>query len=410
MGAAEMHLPSPPADAPRASLVGANISANYVIRQLDARRGLNATRLHFPPGNGVPLDPISARRSGMLGVAPQINAGFQNLRFAQNGAAELRAVLVAMRRVDIAHPIVHDPVSGPDQEDAAELHSVQLIFFHHNILRHHFNTGIIEHNSEVAERIILRWTPVETNVAAHRAVMEAVQVDALAVDLFKSIVLVAGLLDISRRIDADGGTAVFDVDQLNRESNTRAGIALHLDTHGVAHLNGIPADLAELVAQDLSVPIARRHVAGMGPDGVTPDTAERGVRHGKLLHSFFQQNAARGVVAAFGIARSAIFYCNAIDDDILRMADEDSEIRDVYEIDALDGNIVTLFDQNAVVEKNAGESFVGWRQGQWLFEPRAIAVDSEIGKSDAAAAVAREDRAAVKIRCGVERAVIAGNG
>ncbi len=63
-----------------------------------------------------------------------------------------------------------------------------------------------------AERIILRRGAIDAGVAAHRAVVEAIQVDAFAVDFFEAVAFVSGLIDVAGRIDANRRSAVFDID------------------------------------------------------------------------------------------------------------------------------------------------------------------------------------------------------
>ena len=71
-------------------------------------------------------------------------------------------------------------------EDPAEFHPVQFVVFDHDVLGPHLDAGVIEHNAEVAERIILGRPAIDAGIAAHCAVVKAVQVDAFAVDLFES--------------------------------------------------------------------------------------------------------------------------------------------------------------------------------------------------------------------------------
>ena len=135
-------------------------------------------------------------------------------------------------------------------------------------------------------------------------------------------------------------------------------LSVHFNGNRMAHLNGIAADLAELVAQDLSVTV-RGCRAGVRPDPVAANVAEGRIGNTELLGSFFQQNSAGGIVAPFGVARSAVLHRYVIDGDIFGMADERGEAGNIGEIDMIDGNAVGLFDENAVVREYAGESFVG---------------------------------------------------
>src|SRR5580704_8836490 len=134
------------------SLIGAGVSLDGIVGELDAGSGLDAAGAHSPTRDRVALDHILARRRGMLSVAAQVDPCLQYLRLAQRRAAELGAILVAMRRVDVAQAIPQDAVPTADQEDAAELHAVQLVVLDHNVARLHVDVRVIKDDAEVAER------------------------------------------------------------------------------------------------------------------------------------------------------------------------------------------------------------------------------------------------------------------
>src|SRR5271154_626514 len=101
----------------------------------------------------------------MFRVAPKVDAGFENLLFAENRTAELKAVLVAVSSIGVEHSITQDFVSRADQEDTAEFHTVEDIVFDHNILRPHLDAGVIKHDAEMPEGIILRRPAIDTGIA-----------------------------------------------------------------------------------------------------------------------------------------------------------------------------------------------------------------------------------------------------
>jgi hypothetical protein len=55
----------------------------------------------------------------------------------------------------------------------------------------------------MTERVILGLSAIDAGVAANRAVMKAVQIDAFPVDFFKAVEVVAGMFDIARGVDRD---------------------------------------------------------------------------------------------------------------------------------------------------------------------------------------------------------------
>src|ERR1700730_11454010 len=109
------------------SLIGTRIVFDGVIRQFHSPRRLDATRLHFPAAYGIAFDHVTARWRGTFRVAPQVDTGFEYIRLAQHGTAELLAVLVTMRGVDVTQPVTQDLVPRANDENPAELHSIELV-------------------------------------------------------------------------------------------------------------------------------------------------------------------------------------------------------------------------------------------------------------------------------------------
>src|ERR1700683_420971 len=271
----------------------------------------------------------------MFRMASQIDAGFQNLLFAQYRAAELLAVFIAMSRVYVEHSIAQDLVAGTDEEDAAKFHAVQLIILNHDILRPHLDAGVVEHNAEMTEWIILGRLAIGASIAAHRAVMKAVQVDAFAVDLFEIVVLVDGLVDVAGGVDAHRSSAVLDIHQVRWESDAAAAITHHVDLSCMAHLNGVASNIEECVLGDLAAAVTGRHITGVGPDRVAADVAKHRIGHGELIGSLFEENPSGGIVSALGIQRSAVTHGNMIELNVTRVVDDDREAGDTGEIQVI---------------------------------------------------------------------------
>ena len=83
---------------------------------------------------------------------------------------------------------------------------------------------------------------------------------------------------------------------------------------GVAHLDGVAADLVEAVARKIAPrAVARRSVERVRPHAVAANVAQVAARHAEIRGAFFQQNAAGRVVPPGRVARSAVGDLHAVD-------------------------------------------------------------------------------------------------
>jgi len=237
----------------------------------------------------------------MLGVASQIDSCFENLSFAQHRAAELRAIFIAVRSVYVDQTIAQYLMPSANQKDAAKLHAIQFVILYDDILRPHLDTRVIEYNAEVPERIILGRPSVGASIASHGAVMKTVQVYAFAVDLVEGVALIDTLIDIASRINANRSSAIFDVHQRHRHPDPAAVISGYIHMRRMAHLNGIAANIEELIVGDLAATVSRRHITRVRPYPIAANAAKRRIDNRKLFCSLFQKNTAGGIVAPFGI-------------------------------------------------------------------------------------------------------------
>ena len=101
--------------------------------------------------------------------------------------------------------------------------------------------------------------------------VESVQVDALAVDLFKAIAQVRRVVHITGRVDGYRNRPVLYVDRHRRESDVRARVVLKAQERCVASLQRVAADPLEAIAGEKSATVARRSVERMGPDAISQD-------------------------------------------------------------------------------------------------------------------------------------------
>src|SRR5262249_6353079 len=139
----------------------------------------------------------------------------------------------------------------------------------------------------------------------------------------------------------------------------------------------------------------------MGPDTITAHVAELGARRTEIVRTFFEQDAAGGVVAAVAVARAAIVDADLVNGDVLRVRHQHGEAGDFPQPYALDPEGVNTFGENSICSRESREWHVGRRQASAGFKGIAVAVDGEIVKLDAGA-VDYDDRAALEIRCSVQ--------
>jgi hypothetical protein len=64
------------------ALISTGIASDRIAGEFYSGRSLDAARLHHPTADYVPLNSIAARRVRTLGVAAEIDTGFENVGFA----------------------------------------------------------------------------------------------------------------------------------------------------------------------------------------------------------------------------------------------------------------------------------------------------------------------------------------
>src|ERR1035438_4107872 len=145
-----------------------------------------------------------------------------------------------------------------------------------------------------------------TRILPHLAIVEAVQADALAVNLSEAIAGVCAMIHLAGRIQRHGVTSALHVHQFPRIPDAPALVVFHFDLAGATYLDGIARQLFEEVERNPSTGVAPRAEQRMRPHAVAPNVAECRTGHAEIAGSFLQQDAARGVVAAASIVRPAV--------------------------------------------------------------------------------------------------------
>jgi len=314
-----------------------------------------------------------------------------------------------MRRIDVAQVIAHNSMACADHENSTELHAVELIVFHQNVLGFHVDVGVVKDDAEVAEGVIFGLAAIDAGISLHAPVVEAVEVDALAIDLFEPVVFVSGALDITGRVDSHGRSASFGVDQRDRESNASPAIAVHFYSGCVADLDRVAAYFRKLIVGDLPALITRRTINRMRPNAVAANVLKPRVGDREIIRAFLQQDAAGCIVATLGVSRAAISNLNMIQQNVSRTIHENREARYVYELDVVGLHAVRFFEQDAIVRENRRERFVGWRDRHRLFQRGSIAVDRKIIKLDPPAILAAKQGATAEAGRSAQGRVISGD-
>ena len=97
-----------------------------------------------------------------------------------------------MREIQCSRWLPRDRVAGADDENAAEESAVNRVAGDSDVARLHVRIAVVHDDAEVAVRIARIDSCVEQVVAADFAIVETVEVETLAVDLFELVVAVNG--------------------------------------------------------------------------------------------------------------------------------------------------------------------------------------------------------------------------
>ena len=109
-----------------------------------------------------------------------------------------------MREIQVQQMIAGDRVSRADNENPAEQRAIDGVAGNADVARLHVRIAVVHDDAEVAVRIIPDAVGIDAGVSADLAIVKAVEVETLAVDLFELILAVDGFVDIPGRVDRDG--------------------------------------------------------------------------------------------------------------------------------------------------------------------------------------------------------------
>ena len=191
-------------------------------------------------------------------------------------------------------------VTRADHEDPTEKRPLDDVIHNPDIPRLHIRIAVVHHDPIVPEPVLFRRPTVDTLVAADLAIVESIQVHALAIDLLEPVADVGAAFHIARGIERRGHGAVLDIHVVHGKADPPAGVPFHPDLRGVPHLQGVAADVLEVVPGEQSAGVARRNVERMRPHPVATDIAKLGAGHAEVRGPFLDQDAARRIVPAGG--------------------------------------------------------------------------------------------------------------
>src|SRR5579862_6572208 len=152
--------------------------------------------------------------------------------------------------------------------------------------------SVVHHDCGATKRICLRALAIGANVFRYDSVVEAVQVNALAVDFLELVARVGGVVDVPSRIDGHGCSLILDIYDIDGITDVDPGVALHLYACGVSDLDGIATDGIELVEREYARVLTGRLEIRMSPQRVTEDVTKRGFAHFEIRSAFFEQNSS----------------------------------------------------------------------------------------------------------------------
>src|ERR1019366_6405906 len=142
-----------------------------------------------------------------------------------------------------AEMIAAHGVAGTDDEDTTEERAVERVIHNPDIARLHVRIAVIHNDAEVAVWVGGEFhVLIEAGVPTHFAVMEAVEIEAFAVDFFELGIAVDRFIHVARGVYGYREGLAFQIDLLRRIADGASAIVLHTDFGGMAHLNGIARD------------------------------------------------------------------------------------------------------------------------------------------------------------------------
>lgn len=324
------------------------------------RRIRYAAFLHPVAGDEIVFDQNVAGRIGAFGTFSEIDSASQEIGLVgtEKAFGTNRMALRATGSIQIAHAVFTDDVVATNQKDAAVLHAFELVIFYQNAFAAHVRICVVKDDSEMSLRISGSRFLVDAAVRADLAIMKAVEVDALAVDLLHDVFGIEALVDVSGGVDGDRDAAVRGVYKIDREADIGEKVLDDSDVGCVSDLNGVASASVNLALVDEAIAIARTLVPGMRPDAVASDGAHLGEADLKIGSAFFEQDATGGVVLAALIARAGVFDLNEMNADLLGVRDEDREVDYVSDLEMAQDGTFTIVEQDSVQGIEFGEALV----------------------------------------------------
>ena len=201
--------------------------------------------------------------------------------------------------------IAGNGVALADDENTTEQYTVDCIIYDADIARLHVRIGVVHDDAVVAIRVAFGRFFVEACIAAHFAIMKAVEIETLAINFFKTVVAVDRLVHVARGIHSHGKGLGFQIHFFSRIANHATAIVLHADFGCMPHLNRVACKHHKFIARNAAAGVAGRTVQRVRPDAVAANVGDAAVENFKIRRTFFEQNAAGGIIALARIESAA---------------------------------------------------------------------------------------------------------
>jgi hypothetical protein len=336
---------------------------------------------HAVAADFIVLDGVAFGDVGPFGAGSQIDAGAQKIGLIRGVVAVERAGVVAVREVQVRKMIAAYRVAGTDDENAAEEKTVDGVVRDADVARLHVRIAVVHDDAEVAVRIAFELVVfVEAGVAADFAVVEAVEVEALAVDFLELIVAVDRPLDVAGRIDRDREMPGLRDPLLRADSRSCGRDCSPRGPRSRGPPEWRRGRSWRIRCRRCARGRCARRCRGSGSRCRCRARRRCGIEDFEIRGAFFEQDAAGRVVALAGVEAAAGGDLDVVDSNGVAGIDEDGETGDSRGLDLAISRLVTPFGEDAVVgvkRENMASDGGRPRAGDGV----AVAVEREVVES-----------------------------
>src|ERR1700691_2568755 len=366
----------------RSPAVETSVSRDAVRRHRNPRRGHDAILPHAEAGYLVARDPIMFGFGRAGGARNQIDSGAQQRRVAGAVIAPRPGpVAGAAIAIQTQETVARYHLMRTQQTQAAIAGAVDQITGDQHVRRLVIRIGVVENDAVLRVRVLVGRLAADARIVAYLAIVEAVQIHAFPVDVFKMVAGVDGSVHVTPGVDGHRHRPVDGVHQIGRIPDAPAAVAAHGNVGGVSHLDGVARHFFDEVLLDGPVGVAGRTIVGVRPDGVAAHAADDALPHLEIARAFFQQDSPGCIVAAGWRERSAVVDADVVYAHARRSAHQHRVVGHLAERDATNEKARGIFDYDAAVAVIAGEEDVGRRQRDGLLQGGPMADDAKAGET-----------------------------